>query len=174
MRLSQAIEGLSAAELRSSEVYLRAALASDGLEARQFFIDMAKEELKHARTLLEMAPQARSGAFDLALSAGDLEAVNKTVEEAMKAVRKAGGADQLFSALARMEKGELNSIYESVLHFYTNHLVPWPKVETFRHSTERHIVMLKEAGARFGLGGRIREELESLSVKKTDYYKNIK
>ncbi len=174
MDLFLAIESLSSAELKSSEVYLRAALASSELEVRQFFVDMAQEELKHARTLLEMSPQVRFGAFDLALSAGDLEAVDKTVDEAMEAVRKSGNADQLFYALARMEKGELNSIYESVLHFYTNHLVPWLKVMSFHHSTERHISMLKEAVAKFGLGERTRQEIESLSVKPPNYYRNIK
>jgi hypothetical protein len=173
MRLPQAIEGLSAAELRSSEVYLRAALASGELEERQFFIDMAQEELKHARTLLEMSPQAKVGSSDLALSSGDLEAVNRTIDEAMRSVQKAKGLDHLFSALARMEKGELNSIYEGILHLYTNHLVPWAKVETFRHSTERHLDMLRRAGEKFALGAEARKEIAGLSVKPVDYYKNI-
>lgn len=129
MRITEAIDGLSKAELRSSEAYLRAALASGELEERQFFIDMAKEELKHARTLLEMAPQVRPEDFELSLSAGELEAVGKTVDEALRAVARAGDPDRLFLALARMERGELNSIYESLLHLDTNHLAPGDKVE---------------------------------------------
>lgn len=173
MKLSQAIEGLSSAELRSSEVYLRVALASGELEERQFFIDMAQEELKHARTLLEMSPQVKAGSLDLALSTGELEAVHRTIEEALRAVPSAKGLGQLFSALARMEKGELNSIYEGILHLYTNHLVQRTKVETFRHSTERHLDMLRRAGEKFSLGAEARREIAGLSVKPVDYYKNI-
>jgi hypothetical protein len=34
--------------------------------------------------------------------------------------------------------------------------------------------MLKEAVAKFGLGERTRQEIESLSVKPPNYYRNIK
>ncbi|GEM_PF-3898744 len=173
MMISKAIDGLSKEELKSSEVYLRAALATVELEARLFFIEMAKEELKHARTLLEMAPHVKGGAFDLAVTRGDLEAVGRTVDVALRAVRKAKGKDQLFTALLRMEKGEMNSIYESVLHLYTNQLLPRLGVETFRHSTEKHLAMLRQAGERFGLGPGLRRELSELRVKALDYYKNI-
>ncbi len=173
MKLTQAIEGLSAAEIMSSEVYLRAALASGELEERQFFIDLAKEELKHARTLLEMAPQTRSMDFELSLSAGELEAVGKTVDEALREVGRASDRDHLFLALVRMERGELNSIYESLLHLYTNHLLPRAKVDTFRQSTERHLDMLRQAPDRFRLGEEVRREIGRLYVKRIDYYKNI-
>lgn len=173
MKLIDVLDRLSVLEIRASEVYSRAALAGDGLEARLFFIKMAKEELKHARTLLEMAPRASSAAFDLALSAGDLEAVNKTVDEALRTVPRAKGLDGIFTAICRMEQGELNSIYESVLHYYTNQMLPRGGVEVFRQSTEVHIAMLREAGEKFGLGAAVRKELEGLRVKRLDYYKNI-
>ncbi|HBE73556.1 MAG TPA: hypothetical protein DDW31_05655, partial [candidate division Zixibacteria bacterium] len=146
----------------------------DGLEARLFFIKMAKEELKHARTLLEMAPRAKDDDFDLAVSAGDLEAMERVLAESLRTVPRAKGLDGIFTAICRMEQGELNSIYESVLHYYTNQLLPRGGVEVFLQSTEVHIAMLREAGEKFGLSGKTKGELETLRVKEVNYYKNIK
>ncbi len=170
MDLLPALERLARIELRAAEVYLRAALAGQDIKSRQFFIDMSKEELKHARTLLEMAPQAKAAAFEVDLS----DQVDGAVEEARKRVASAGNCQQVFSALLLMEGSELNSIYESLLHLYTNYLVPKGLAEVFQHSTERHLEMLRQAADLFGLDDCMRGEMERLRVKRIDYYRDLK
>jgi len=174
MYLDRAMNRLADLELKAAQAYLRAAQAFETREFKQFFAEMAREELDHARAILEMMASVKPSTYDLAVTEAKLEEAAGAIARCSSALINHEDLEAAFVAIAEMEGTEINSIYESVLHYYTNQLLPSHGVEVFHQSTEVHIRMLREAAGRFGLEPGVRGQLEGLAVKPLGYYKVTK
>lgn len=169
MRLSAALEQMKALELRMSEVYLWCSMHFNDLELRQFFSDMADEELAHARAMDNIARSPQAGKVEIDLP-GDLPAgIERVIDESFRSIKAHPELESIFLALAEMESCEINRSFNSILAGAESHRMA--QLDFLSLNTRRHILMLVEQAAKLGLSDGVRARLSRISVADSDYFR---
>lgn len=169
MRLSDALEQLKALELKMSEVYLWCSIHFQDLELRQFFSDMADEELAHARALENIARSPQSQRMEIELPEDLLASIERIVDESFRAIKANPDLESIFLALAEMESCEVNRSFNSILAGAESHRLA--QLDFLSLNTRRHILMLVEQATKLGLSDGVRGKLSRISVADRDYFR---
>ena len=169
MRLPDALDRLKALELKMSEVYLWCSMHFEDLELRQFFSDMADEELAHARALdnISRSPQAQMMEIELP---EDLPAsIESNILDSYRSIKAHPDLESIFLALAEMESCEINRSFNSILSGAESHRLV--QLDFLSLNTRRHILMLVEQATKLGLPAAVCGKLSRISVTDQDYYR---
>ena len=172
MRLDEALDKFKGLELQMSTAYLWCSITFEDLELRQFFSDMSDEELTHARALDEIMLKNPTALYQIDISQDKVQNEEDRIVRAIATVKTGLDVPATFAAVAQMEAGELNLVFESIMQAMRDGNLK--KMEHISISTSYHIKKLKEAAGKFAIPGEIWSKINELTVKNSEYYKVFK
>jgi rubrerythrin len=171
MNLALALDRFKDLELKVSKFYRRCSQAASERKWKDFFEEVACEEYDHAMLLAEISAKNKNKKLSLIVPVHIVDRLEDFIDELESDVDGDFDLNWALEKMVQIEKSELNSVYESALHYHTFNAFPRESMDRLSEKLTLHIARIKQFIEVSSDIPAIREQAARLEVKPQNCYK---